>query len=80
MRVAILETRYEFRGSIPEPIWSAAKVVKIGEGANPQVTFEYEDQSSFLGLTTAMDYIAQFCVVLPPKSGVRRGKRIRGGK
>ena len=67
MRVAILETRSEFTGTIPEPIWSAATVAKIGEGSNPLVTFEYEDQSSVKALTAAMDQIAQFCIVLPKK-------------
>ena len=74
MRVAILETRSEFTSTIPEPKWYAATVIKIGEGANPLVTFQYEyDERA--QLMAAMDSIARFCVVIP--KGHKRKKRMK---
>lgn len=70
MRVAVLETRNEFRLKIPTPKFYEAKVSEI---RGDLVHLEYKNHPYSTGLIAGMAEIAKFCVPLDKAAPPRRG-------
>lgn len=61
MRVGVLETRNEFIGNPPVPLFYAAKVEKIENGL---ITLRYENHPYAVSMVGAVKDLENFCVPL----------------
>lgn len=65
-RVAILEDRGQVT-QIPTPEFYEAIVERISDGAEPLVTFKYENHPHVTELSAGMNSISPYCVLLPKR-------------